>query len=478
MGFLDGHKSEQIKYLEDERIKLWERVIHLENYIKAFEKDIKTRTPESEKEAKEHAKRAAEYRNRAEERLIDAIELVKKLQEQLAISLNINNQIGNLNGSVSEAIHEVEESKAKLCNIEKEYIDKVDRINGHLLSLDGVFIKYPKLENTLTELEEYVLKIEENQKKSSQTLNTINARKIEIDDLYREIFGYKDTNEAGEEIFVEGTKDELKNAYDNLTAELFASQKHVDNLNKEYINKYHNFENNYKQKYEEIITEIRRLLPNALTAGLSSAFSKKKEDEVKSSEQLQKRFSQGIYLLIGISILPVIVSIAFLIEKKDLEEVILMLPRIVLAIVPMYIPALWITYSSSKKLNLSKRLIEEYAHKEVLSRTYEGLSNQISNIKDCEQSEELRVRLLTNFLQASSENPGKLISNYETSDHPVMEALEQSYKFQIAIDKLADIPGLGKISAILERRVKNKIDPKAEKIEKALSVESNESIEA
>lgn len=474
MGIFDGNKSEQIKYLEDERKKLWERITRLEASIQVLEKEIKTRTPEIEKEAKEHSKRTSEYRNRAEQRLVEATELVVNLQKQVETSINLNNQIISLGSTISEVVDEVENEKNKLNIIEQNYLSKVDRIDGHILNIEEVFKKYPNLENTLTTLEGYIEKIEENQNKSSISLVSINTRKKQIDDLHRGIFGYKDLNEAGQEIFIDGTKNELEKAYDELSEELYASKEKVEVLNKEYVDKYQSFESSYKKKYEEIITEIRRLLPNALTAGLSSAFSKKKEDEVKSSEQLQKRFSQGINLLIGISILPVFVSIAFLIEKKDLEEVILMLPRIVLAIVPMYIPALWITYSSSKKLNLSKRLIEEYAHKEVLSRTYEGLSNQISNIKDCEQSEELRIRLLTNFLQASSENPGKLISNYETSDHPIMEALEQSYKFQIAVDKLSGFPGLGKISALIEKRAKSKLDAKAEKIEKALTENDNE----
>jgi len=79
-----------------------------------------------------------------------------------------------------------------------------------------------------------------------------------------------------------------------------------------------------------------------------------------------------------------------------------------------------------------------------------------------------------NFLQASSENPGKLISNYETSDHPIMEALEQSYKLQIVIDKLAGIPGLGKIAAILDKSSKRKLNEKTEKVEKALYDEISE----
>jgi hypothetical protein len=315
--------------------------------------------------------------------------------------------------------------------------------------------------------------MDENLKKSTLTLSSINSRKTEIDDIHREIFGYIDKNETGKEIKIEGVKDELTNTYEKLSAEIDDAQILVESLKSEYIKNYSDFEQNHKIRYEEIQKEITKLLPNALTAGLSSAFSKKKEEEVQASVKLQKRFSTGIYLLLFISLLPVTLSIFFLIQKVSLQEVIFRLPRLVLAIIPMYIPALWIAYSASKKLNLSKRLIEEYAHKEVLSRTYEGLSNQITNISDKDRSDELKIRLLTNFLQVSSENPGKLISNYETSDHPIIEALEQSYKLQVAFEKLEGIPGLGKIAAVLEKNAKKKLEDKAEKIGKILMPEEN-----
>ncbi|MDH5826263.1 hypothetical protein [Sphingobacterium faecium] len=96
------------------------------------------------------------------------------------------------------------------------------------------------------------------------------------------------------------------------------------------------------------------------------------------------------------------------------------------------------------------------------------MSKQITGLDNDEQSLELKYRLLSNFLQVSSENPGKLISNYESSDHPVMEALEQSYKFQVAIDKLEGVPGLGKVAALLESRAKKKMNKKNDVIEKAM----------
>ena len=74
-------------------------------------------------------------------------------------------------------------------------------------------------------------------------------------------------------------------------------------------------------------------------------------------------------------------------------------------------------------MNLSKRLIEEYTHKEVVSKTFEGLSAQIEGIKDSKVSAELKAKLLHNILEISLENPGKLISDYNKSDHPILEKI-------------------------------------------------------
>lgn len=110
---------------------------------------------------------------------------------------------------------------------------------------------------------------------------------------------------------------------------------------------------------------------------------------------------------------------------------------------PIYIPVLWIANSANKNINLSKRLVEEYSHKEVLAKTYEGLSHQISEISasNPDIATELRIKLLYNLLEVSSENPGKLISDYKKGDHPLMDALEKSGQLTDAFKKLVDLPG-------------------------------------
>jgi hypothetical protein len=55
-----------------------------------------------------------------------------------------------------------------------------------------------------------------------------------------------------------------------------------------------------------------------------------------------------------------------------------------------------------------------------------------------------------------------------------MEALEQSYKFKLAIDKLEGIPGLEKMATLIESRARRKVQRKNEVIQKALDIEVEE----
>lgn len=456
MGIFDDKEARKhIKNLENENKKLWERIIKLEQQNTAIQKEITLSA------TAQNSKKVAEFRNKSEERLKDATLFVSQIEVKLDATKQLYETILSNNNSVVSLKTEIENLHSDYHELYKELAEKIDNLSNFME-------EYPELDETLSKTNQFISDIEGNLNKSKTTLNSINNRKKEIEEFYEEIFGYTDADENGEETFVDGKKDLLEELYSDLKNDIANSQENISKINEDYKTKYSAFESEHKAKYEKILKEIKGLLPNALTAGLSSAFSKKKTDEEILLGELQKRFQKGINFLIGVSLIPFIVSLVYLFQGHELDETILKLPRMVLAIIPMYIPILWLTYSSSKKINLSKRLIEEYAHKEVLSKTYEGLSKQITSIDDEKQSEELKYRLLSTFLQVASENPGKLISNYEASDHPIMEALEQSYKFQLAIDKLEGIPGMGKFAAILERKSKKKIIEKENIINRAM----------
>lgn len=452
----DKEIKKKLQNLEAENRKFLDRVSKLETQYTSLEKNF------SGSNAAQNSKKISEFRNKSETRLEEINQIFSKIEIQSAA---VQKKFSDL-----ESIHKkVIDLKSEAEAIDSDYKETFENLKGKVENLSYFMDKYPDMDRNLSEIQNFILEIEGNLNKSKTTLISINSKKQEIDELHESIFGYKDIDEQGNEIFIEGKRNELDNAYSDLGVNISKSKEKILSINDEYKSKYTEFENTHKAKYEQIITEIQGLLPNALTAGLSSAFSKKKKDEEDLSLSLQKRFSWGIGLLIFVSLIPFIVSVLYFLDGHPLDETILKMPRLVLAIIPMYIPILWLTYSSNKKLNLSKRLIEEYSHKEVLSRTYEGLSTQIANIDDDKQSEELKYRLLSAFLQVVSENPGKLISNYQTSDHPLMEVLDQSYKFQLAIDKLEGIPGMGKIATILETKSKKKTIEKEKMMDKAIN---------
>lgn len=470
MGFFDGNKGEQLKFLEEERQKLWDRLTKLEKQNNELKKELDKKTPELVTEIRGLLLTSSGLRNKIEKRYNEVEDIIEDLYKKVNEFTEGKKLIDSEKFEIDNIKSSIEESSESITKTETSLNSQFIVFESKLSKLNEIIDKYPDFDEELSRLEDFITEIETNTEKSETTLNEVNKKKREIDNIHRTIFGYTQKNEEeGTETKIEGLKDELDDAYDSLAIGLEESENRLEKINEEYQGKYKEYLKNHEDKYKKVLDEIKGLLPNAMTAGLSSAFSSKKGEELKLSKDLQTKFNVGIGVLVFISLIPLWVSLYFLNQGTELIEVINRIPRIVLAIIPMYIPALWFTVSASKKLNLSKRLIEEYSHKEVLSKTYEGLNNQISNITDKAQSEELKFRLLTNFLQVTSENPGKLISNYETSDHPVMEALEQSYKFQVAISKLESIPGMGKVAAILEKKAKKRLDDRKVKIDEGFT---------
>ena len=93
MGIFDGGKSEQIKYLEEERQKLWAKLIAVETQFNKFKTEVERKTPEVEKEAKEHSRKASEYRNKIEKKLEESEELFSKISSELDSTIAKKDQI-------------------------------------------------------------------------------------------------------------------------------------------------------------------------------------------------------------------------------------------------------------------------------------------------------------------------------------------------------------------------------------------------
>ncbi|MCL9805233.1 hypothetical protein NAT51_06860 [Flavobacterium amniphilum] len=484
MGIFDSKDTlDRIKKLENNSNKINESHSKIIDSLKQIRKEIEEvekRSPEYEKEAKQSSKKASEFRNKAQETLGDINDILNNIHSTRSDIDSIKELLSEQFENLKTEYDTIQERKEEIENSKNIIFDRINEIDEKLTSFEEIYANHPDFEGEISDFEIIISRIKDNESKSSQLIKSITNRKNEIDTLYDQILGYTEIDEEnGEETFVNGLKDDLENTYDGLDEKIVILKERFENLEKNTSENFNHFLKTFSEKGKNIISEweekygllnkkIEGLLPNALTAGLSHAFSGKKNEEVIAYDKHKTQFGNGIIGMVCVSLIPFIISVVTLLNDAPLDTVINRVPKIVIAILPLYIPVLWLSISSSKKMNLSKRLIEEYSHKEVLSKTFEGLSGQIKNLGDDDVSNDLKTKLLQNFLQMYSENPGKLISDYNKSDHPVSELLENSNKLENSIEKLEKIPGMDKIVGFLEKKAKQKVEQASKKIEQNL----------
>ena len=218
------------------------------------------------------------------------------------------------------------------------------------------------------------------------------------------------------------------------------------------------------------------MLPNALTAGLSSAYAEKRKHEEEERRSATTWFIWAAVAMALAALCPIGAMVGrWWVSDLSFLDVLMRSPRIVLAFLPLYIPLFWITVVFNKRMNLAKRLIEEYSHKEALSKTFEGLVTQIEAINGGKGASELRVRLLYNLIDASAENPGKLISGYNCADNPVVEILDKGAALGKSLEKLASVPEISMVlQAVNKRNERKKEEVQASEREGVAAVEEHE----
>jgi len=474
--------------------RLWQRLTALEkayddsiDKIKILEESIKS-APVSQQEAKKAANSAIQYRSQ-----------VKKHKESAQADAE---SIQKLLNQFQESFTHIEAKNKLIHELEKECSQSKESVGVHCSEVDDLSTyisgKVANLQHIISENDELSIKLEHTHQlmqdseidsgKIKLLLKDAASSNKNIKAINDEIYGYilpNDEIDDGDPEVIEGLKDKLENSYNGLNENIEESKEILKKLTEATQTRYEetveNINNNYNKfidgcgkKYEQTHTRIKKLLPDALTAGLSSAYDDKKKEEEITQKNAISSFKLAIIGMIIISLIPFGIDVYLIVGlKEELIKVVSDTPKLLISILPLYFPVLWMAYSSNKKANLSKRLIEEYTHKGVLSKTFEGLSTQIADIDQSDISNELRVKLLFNLLEVNSENPGKLISNYNSTDHPLMDALDKSAKLADSVEKLSKIPGFSKLAANLERKSKKILDAADKRVSAVLDDQIN-----
>lgn len=383
-------------------------------------------------------------------------------REKSAILQSSINEVQALYSSILAAKSEVDAAKESIhSDIElinealetsKTLPDSIEEIQGILKNSEGIYANI------------------------SDLLSHSASKKGEIDELRDKILG-KDMEVDGSIVHVDGIRDKLEKSYfdvesrvKNLESEIQIVTDAIHYSHEKQLEKnvadFEHLVSRSNARIDEVDSQLKDLLPGAMAAGLSAAYAKKKDDETDSLIKSEEKFQKSIFAMAAISGIPLIVDTYLLFgERIGIIKVIQDTPNLLLAILPLYLPALWIAVSLNKKINLSKRLIEEYTHKEVLGKTFAGISNQIDTLNSGDGiREELRTRLLFNLLQVSAENPGKLITDYNKTDHPLMSVLDNSKRLSDSMEALSKIPGLEAITKGLAARAAKKFEETAKDV--------------
>ena len=429
-----------LDYLEDERKKLWTEVVKQTDVLNAMLtnmqefkeqlKEIKTiaenKVSDDESIIKGIRNKTSEYKNKIIDSYNTAEETLKELQqkstviEELSQSIQeISKNVNALKAGIEEKSKEIENIYDTITDINNNYDEELEKCTNFVNESEQKISEIESIETQISETHENIKEIASNmQNFKAKSLE----RRNEIKELYNEIFGTK--TEEGEE--TEGLKDELDACYDKLAENFEKLKKDFIELKTSKEKDFNDFKSLKENDFNELKAKIQSLLPGAMSAGLSSAYNQKRRLEEKIRGKAETTFNIAIIVLVVISAIPVgIASLLLFKMKLDVLEVIKYLPQLLGLIVPIYAPVVWVGLTSSKKVNQSKRLIEEYAHKEAISKTYEGLSREVSKLDD---EENLKERLLFNIISTSAENPGKLIQGFNKPDYPMLEIIDKFTK--------------------------------------------------
>lgn len=398
---------DQIEYLEEERKKLWAKVTELDSQIH----ELKKTTPEYEREARNASKKISEYKNRAsnawdeiennKNRLLQLIQDSEKIATAVTTAETMDVLLAKTQGVLEQA------------NLEQKNLSsQIQNLNTQSINLNTLQEQANVTLNNATSIES----------KLKGLLQNSAEKKQEIEDVYDEIEGY----DTEDNTHVEGLKEKLQNSFEKIEKENQNLKKDFENTRNHIFQWKTNFIKEKNSDFDVVLEKIKGLLPGAMSAGLSASYAEKRKAEEQERAQAQRSFTSAIRWMVILALIPVGVYLNLYLGNKGIEYILNHTPQITMAVLPLYLPLIWLAIHFNKRINLSKKLIEEYAYKEALNRTYEGLAGQIQNLKD--KDNELRKEHLQIILKASAENPGKYITGYDKCDNPLLELISKPEK--------------------------------------------------
>ena len=316
----------------------------------------------------DYQNKAKEIKSRLDELLTDAEQLKAKIDSYDTDLFGneecygIKDEIKNLVDDLDEKNKNITEFHSKIFNNGDQGVE--NQIDAYLQKAQDVMIEI------------------KNQK------DDVNDIVNDLDGFWDKIFGEK--NAEGE--FVGGLEEEVNK-----------EKKELQSLKKKH-----------KESYDALYVQIESLLPGATSAGLSSSYSQAREE----CRKLVSSYTGWFVASLALFLISVLYVHFFLDIKIDLHIVgipdnvigvrILLILELLLFKLPFVMPFIIGIVFTSKRRAEYQRLEQEYAHKEVLARSYESYKMQIDKLSP-DDKDRLMPILMENMLNATALNPAETL---------------------------------------------------------------------
>ena len=299
----------------------------------------------------------------------------------------LKNQIKN---EANELLGELHNQKKEISDLHKYLLEDDDEGLCLATQFENLKNKISNIDNTHERIHQdstgLLPEIESSKQEIEEILKESTTSRKKFKESYIKLYGEDDSSE--------GLESKLESLYDKYVNEL----------------------NTHQSKSEELLAQIEGALSGATNVELSKAF----QDQKKSYT-----WPKIIWTIVFIACISLMVYLASDLDlnvsgEDKVEYTIEFLKRL-----PLFGPLIWLALFSSKQQSQSKRLREEYAHKETITKIYVGHKRQIEKLNDSEAKEELITKLAASTIEAIEFNPSSTLEKQtHKEDLPVSELVK------------------------------------------------------
>ncbi|MDO8180135.1 MAG: hypothetical protein Q7T62_17955 [Undibacterium sp.] len=373
---------------------------NLLTYIRPYMVNVNIGNRAVRKSLEEYSKTINSYGDSFREKAVNLTTEIKQYEEQSKVLINaiteVNRSSEELHKTISNSNEHIEHLKNSIdglfFNSETEY----KKINEYYVELLIGNESKNSIKRELLDTKEIIL----NDKEKIDSLLTAASNQIKsLEAFHLKIFGK----------IIEGTEKPEGGLENELTTRMSVLSK---------------FEKDQISKYNELNKQIETLLPGATSAGLASAYKEMGSSFVTPIRDSTYLFFTCIGILVLISFLLSIEHIEFwksisFIKYTEWSDVL----KGLLYKAPFYAPILWLAFYATKRRSENQRLLQEYAHKEALAKSYKSYKDQLAALGD--EDKTMQKDFIKKMIDAITQNSSQTLDGTHGDKLPVQDVLEK-----------------------------------------------------